>query len=154
MNTLTKIGALALVALTAAGCATVTYSSPGTLDGVVVKGVDGKVGEAVLIDTSGFYMFWAMPLVSGDLRWSAEKKSIEGGSSFFKDQVGIAELQSALLKIAESRNCDLADVNYFDGDASYAGLSYGGVVGSCFGSSHMSVSAILVPRKPANKKGK
>ena len=154
MNTLTKIGALALVALTAAGCATVTYSSPGTLDGVAVKGVDGKVGEAVLIDTSGFYMFWAMPLVSGDLRWSAEKKSIEGGSSFFKDQVGIAELQSALLKIAESRNCDLADVNYFDGDASYAGLSYGGVVGSCFGSSHMSVSAILVPRKTANKEGK
>lgn len=154
MNILTKIGALALVALTAAGCATVTYSSPGTLDGVVVKGVDGKVGEAVLIDTSGFYMFWAMPLVSGDLRWSAEKKSIEGGSSFFKDQVGIAELQSALLKIAESRNCDLADVNYFDGDASYAGLSYGGVVGSCFGSSHMSVSAILVPRKTANKEGK
>ena len=154
MNTLTKIGALALVALTAAGCATVTYSSPGTLDGVVVKGVDGKVGEAVLIDTSGFYMFWAMQLVSGDLRWSAEKKSIEGGSSFFKDQVGIAELQSALLKIAESRNCDLADVNYFDGDASYAGLSYGGVVGSCFGSSHMSVSAILVPRKTANKEGK
>ena len=154
MNTLTKIGALALVALTAAGCATVTYSSPGTLDGVAVKGVDGKVGEAVLIDTSGFYMFWAMPLVSGDLRWSAEKKSIEGGSSFFQDQVGIAELQSALLKIAESRNCDLADVNYFDGDASYAGLSYGGVVGSCFGSSHMSVSAILVPRKTANKEGK
>ena len=154
MNTLTKIGALALVALTAAGCATVTYSSPGTLDGVVVKGVDGKVGEAVLIDTSGFYMFWAMPLVSGDLRWSAEKKSIEGGSSFFKDQVGIAELQSALLKIAESRNCDLADGNDFDGDASYAGLSYGGVVGSCFGSSHMSVSAILVPRKTANKEGK
>ena len=149
MNTLTKIGALALVALTAAGCATVTYSSPGSLDGVVVKGVDGKVGEAVLIDTSGFYMFWAMPLVSGDLRWSAEKKSIEGGASFFKDQVGVDELQSALQKIAESRNCDLADVYVHDTDSSYAGVSYGGAVGSCFGSSHMSISAILVPRSPA-----
>lgn len=154
MKTLAKIGVVALAALLAAGCATVTYSSPGALDGVSVKGVDGKVGEVVLIDTSGFYMFWAIPLVSGDLRWNAEKRSIEGGSSFFKDQVGIAELQSALLKIAESRNCDLADVNYFDGDASYAGPSYGGAVGTCFGSSHMCVSALLVPRKVANKEGK
>ena len=151
MNILTKIGALALVALTAAGCATVTYSSPGTLDGVVVKGVDGKVGEAVLIDTSGFYMFWAMPLVSGDLRWSAEKKSIEGGSSFFKDQVGLAELQNALIKLAESRNCDLAEVYYNDTDASYAGVSYGGAIGSCFGSSQMCVSALLVPRRTSAK---
>ena len=154
MKTLTKIGVAALAALMAAGCATVTYSSPGSLDGVSVKGVDGKVGEAVLIDTSGFYMFWAIPLVSGDLRWSDEKKSIEGGASFFTDQVGIEELQTALLKIAETRNCDLADVSYFDGDASYAGPSYGGAVGTCFGSSHMSVSAILVPRKAANKEGK
>ena len=155
MNTRAKIGAVALVALMAAGCATVTYSSPGMLDGVSMKGVkDAKSCQAVLINTSGFHMFWTMPLLSGDLRWNDKKKSIEGGSSFFKDQVGVAELQSALLKIAESRNCDLADVNYFDGDASYAGLSYGGVVGSCFGSSHMSVSAILVPRKTANKEGK
>ena len=154
MKTLAKIGVAACAALMAAGCASVTYSSPGALDGVAVKGVDGKVGQVVLIDTSGFYMFWAVPLVSGDLRWSEEKKSIEGGTSFFSDQVGVAELQSALLKIAESRNCDLADVTYFDGDSSYAGVSYGGAVGPCFGSSHMSVSAILVPRKAVNREGK
>lgn len=154
MNTLAKIGAVALAASMAAGCATVTYSSPGALDGVTVKGVDGKVGQAILIDTSGFYMFWTIPLISGDLRWSDEKKSIEGGTSFFKDQVGIEELQTALLKIAETRNCDVADVSYFDGDASYAGPSYGGAVGTCFGSSHMSVSAILVPRKVVYKEGK
>ena len=154
MNTLAKIGVVALVASMVAGCATVTYSSPGMLEDVSVKGVDGKVGQAILIDTSGYYMFWAIPLVSGDLRWSEEKKSIEGGTSFFSDQVGIEELQTALLKIAESRNCDLADVSYFDGDASYAGPSYGGAVGTFFGSSHMSVSAILVPRKAVDKKGK
>ena len=83
------------------------------------------------------------------MRWNDQKKSIEGGSSFFKDQVGVDELQSALLKIAESRNCDLADVYVHDTDSSYAGVSYGGAVGSCFGSSHMSISAILVPRSPA-----
>ena len=154
MNTLAKIGVVALAVSMAAGCATVTYSSPGSLDGISVRGVDGKVGQAVLIDTSGYYMFWTIPLVSGDLRWNDEKKSIAGGTSFFSDQVGIEELQTVLLKIAETRNCDLADVNYFDGDSSYAGLSYGGAVGSCFGSSHMSVSAILVPRKVVYKKGK
>lgn len=149
-----QIGAAVLIASVAAGCASVTYSSPRALDGVSVKGVDGKVGEAVLITTSGYYMFWTIPLVSGDLRWNDEMKSIEGGTSFFSDQVGVEELQTALLKIAETRNCDLADVNYFDGDATYAGISYGGAVGSCFGSSHMSVSAILVPRKSVNKGGK
>ena len=150
MKKLMKIGAAALVASVAAGCASVTYSSPGMLDNVSVKGVEGrKPGQAVLIDTSGFYMFWTVPLVSGDLRWNDEKKSIEGGSSFFKDQVGVDELQTALLKIAESRNCDLVDVYVRDSDSSYAGVSYGGAVGSCFGSSHMSISAVLVPRSPA-----
>ena len=145
-----KIGAAALIASVAAGCATVTYTAPGRLDNVIVKGVEGrKVGQAVLIDTSGFYMFWMIPLVSGDLRWNDATKSIEGGASFFRDQVGVDELQSALLKIAESRDCDLADVYVHDSDASYAGPSYGGVVGTCFGSSHMSISAILVPRTPA-----
>ena len=150
MKKLMKIGAAALVASVAAGCASVTYSSPGMLDNVSVKGVEGrKPGQAVLIDTTGFYMFWAIPLVSGDLRWNEQKKSIEGGSSFFKDQVGVNELQTALLKIAESRNCDLVDVYVRDSDSSYAGVSYGGAVGSCFGSSHMSISAVLVPRSPA-----
>ena len=150
MKVLMKIGAAALIASVAAGCASVTYTSPGMLDNVSVKGVEGrKPGQAVLIDTTGFYMFWTIPLVSGDLRWNEQKKSIEGGSSFFKDQVGVNELQTALLKIAESRNCDLVDVYVRDSDSSYAGVSYGGAVGSCFGSSHMSISAVLVPRSPA-----
>ena len=148
-----KIGAAALVALVAAGCATVSYSSPGTLKGVTVRGVKGaEDGQFVIIDTPGFYMFWTIPLVSGDLRWNQAKRSIEGGISFFKDQVSAAELQNALLKIADSRNCDLAEVYYNDSDSSYAGVSYGGAVGTCFGSSHMSVSALLVPRKKASRR--
>ena len=150
MKKMIQIGAAALIASLAAGCASVTYSSPGMLDNVSVKGIEGrKAGQAVLIDTTGFYMFWTIPLVSGDLRWNEQKKSIEGGTSFFRDQVGVDELQTALLKIAETRNCDLADVYVQDSDSSYAGPSYGGLVGSCFGSSHMSISAILVPRSPA-----
>ena len=150
MKKLMKIGAAALIASIAAGCASVTYSSPGMLDNMSVKGIEGrKAGQAVLIDTSGFYMFWSVPIVSGDLRWNEQKKSIEGGASFFSDQVGVDELQTALLKIAEARNCDLADIYVLDSDSSYAGPSYGGIVGACFGSSPMRGSAILVPRSPA-----
>ena len=145
-----QTGVAAFLASVAAGCASVAYTSPGMLDNVSVKGIEGRrAGQTVLIDTTGFYIFWTIPLASGDLRWNDEKKSIEGGTSFFKDQVGVDELQTALLKIAESRNCDLADVYVHDSDASYAGPSYGGAVGSCFGSSHMSISAILVPRTSA-----
>ena len=144
-----KIVAAALIA-SAAGCASVTYSTPGLIDDTAVKGVKNVEGaQLVMIDTSGYYMFWTIPLVSGDLRWNEEKKSIEGGTSFFKDQVGLGELQSALLKIAETRNCDLADVHYTDSDSSYAGASESGIIGMLFGSSQMSVSALLVPRNQA-----
>ena len=150
MKRIMKISVAVLIATVVAGCASVTYTSPGMLDNVSVKGVEGrKLGQTVLINTSGFYLFWTMPIVSGDLTWNDQKKSIEGGSSFFSDQVGVDELQSILLKIAEARTCDLADVYVHDSDASYAGASYGGAVGACFGSSYMSISAILVPRVPA-----
>ena len=152
MKKLMKIGAAALIASMAAGCASVTYSSPGALKGVSVKGVKNVEGaQFVMIDTSGYYMFWTIPLVSGDLRWNPEKRSIEGGTSLFKDQVGLSELQSALIQLAESRNCDLAEVYFNDTDATYAGVSYSGAIGSCFGSSQMCVSALLVPRKASGK---
>lgn len=134
----------AVLAAMAAGCASVSYSSPDALDGVTVKGLEGKpAGQQVVIRTTGYYVLWTIPLVSGDLRWNPETKSINGGFSLFEDQVGINELQSALEKIAESRNCDLADVHYNDSDTFYDGMS------SLFGSSDMSVSALLVPRDKA-----
>ena len=108
-------------------------------------------GQAVAITTSGYYMFWTIPIVSGDLRWDTGSGEIRGGTSFFQDQVGYQELQNALHKIAERRNCDLAEVYFSDSDCTYAGASYSGVIGALFGSSHMSVSAVLVPRKAKAK---
>ena len=146
-----KIGAAALIASMAVGCASITYSSPGALKDVSVRGVKNADGaQFVMIDTSGYYMFWTIPLVSGNLRWNDQKRSIEGGTSLFRDQVGLGELQNALIKLAESRNCDLAEVYYSDSDTTYAGVSYGGFLGALFGSSNMSISGILVPRTPAN----
>ena len=152
MKKLMKIGAAALIASVAVGCASITYSSPGALNGVAVRGVKNAEGaQFVMIDTSGYYMFWTIPLVSGNLRWNDQKRSIEGGTSLFRDQVGLGELQNALIKLAESRNCDLAEVYYNDTDATYAGVSYSGAIGSCFGSSQMCVSALLVPRRTSAK---
>ena len=140
-----KICALAAVlAAMASGCASVSYSSPDALDGVQVKGLEGKpTGQQVVIRTTGYYVLWTIPLVSGDLRWNPETKSINGGFSLFDDQVGLNNLHDVLVKIAESRNCDLADVHYNDSDTFYDGMS------SLFGSSDMSVSALLVPRDGA-----
>ena len=145
-----KICMLAAFAAMAAGCASVTYSSPDALDGVKVKGLEGKrAGQQVIIKTSGYSMM-SLPLVSGDLRWNPETKSINGGFSLFSDQIGYGELQAALQRIAESRNCDLADVHFVGSGATYAGLtSLEGLVGCLFGSADMSVSALLVPRDRA-----
>jgi len=145
-------GFAALFVAMMTGCASVEYSSPGMLKNVSVKGAPGaEAGQHVAITTSGYYMFWCIPLVSGDLRWDDAKREIKGGFSFFSDQVGFQELQTALQKIAETRNCDLADVNFHDSDGFYADVSYAGIVGAFFGSSQMGVSAVLVPRETAAK---
>ena len=143
-----KIVGAALFALATAGCASITYTSPGTLDSVSVKGMRGnKDAQAVLIDTTGYYLLWTIPLISGDARWDEETKSIKGGSSIFTDHVTVNELQSTLLKLADARNCDLAEVYVHDADSTYAGVN--SPIGTLFGSSHMSISAILLPRTPA-----
>lgn len=150
MNVLKSgLPAIAL-ALLFAGCATLEYSSPGMLDDVSVKGIEGKKADCqVVISTTGYYMLWTIPLVSGDIRWNPETKSINGGYSFFRDHVSLDELQTALLKIAESQDCELADVHYADTDSTFAGVSESGAIGALFGSSQMGVSALLVPRKQA-----
>ena len=150
MKKIFKIGVAALAASVSAGCATVTCTSPGMLDNISVRGVNGgKVSQAAPIDTNGYNLFWTVPLASGDLRWNDEMKTIEGGTSLFSDQVGFTELQTALLKLAETRNCDLAEISFFDSDQSYGSISTCYFLGACLGSSHMSVSAVFVPRKAA-----
>lgn len=152
MEKLALAGLAMSLAAVMSGCATVNYSSQGVLKNVSVEGSEmARHGQVVAISTSGYYMFWTIPLVSGDLRWDPEMGEIKGGTSFFQDQVGFNELQDALHNIAERRNCDLAEVYFSDSDDSYAGVSYQGLIGTIFGSSHMSVSAVLVPRKTIAK---
>lgn len=146
-----KLGVLAAAfAAIAAGCATVNYSSPGALEGISLKGVEGRQAvQQVVINTSGYYVLWTLPLASGDLRWNDGKQTINGGTTLFRDQVTVEALQSALLKIAETRNCDLADVHIADADTSYAGSTGFPLISWIFGSSQMCMSALLVPRDQA-----
>lgn len=145
---LLAVVAAALVALVlGSGCATITTSTEGRLDGVRVKGTDGAPVEHVWLGTSGEYLFWSIPIATGRFRWNEKTRKLETGTAWFKDCVSLADVQDALQKYAEGRNCDIVDVSIFDADTSYAGLSYEGLLGMFFGSSSMGVSAVLVPRK-------
>lgn len=135
------------------GCATFTSTPYGALEGVKLNGTDGKPSEVVFMESTGFYILWQVPLFSGDIRWNNEKKSIEGGVSFFKDHISLANLQNAITNYADSRNCDLVDVIYNDTNASYAEASETGLIGALFCSATINVSAVLVPRNN-EKEGK
>ena len=141
------VGIMAVIFASAAGCATVYRTTPGSLTSIDYKGANDTPLEQVYITTTGYHFLWTVPLFSGDLRWNEEKQSINGGTCLFSDQVGADELQNALLKIAERRNCDVIDIVFDDSDTSYAGVSEGGAIGLFFGSSHMGVSGVLVPKK-------
>ena len=94
-----KSGVLAVALAVSAGCATVNYSSPGALDGISIRGVEGRTAvQQVVINTSGYYVLWSLPLVSGDLRWDAGKQSINGGSAMFAAGVasGVTRLRPVM----------------------------------------------------------
>jgi len=131
------------------GCATISTSRIGTFDGIAVKGAGGAPVEHVWLGTTGEYLFWTIPFGSGRFRWNEKTKTLETSTAWFRDCVGVAELQDALKKYADGHNCDIVDVMYFDDDTSYAGASYEGLIGLLFGSSSMGVSAVLVPRSGA-----
>ena len=146
-------GIMAALLLAATGCATVYETSPGALDGLAYKAADGTPSELVFITTTGYHMLWTIPLACGDVRWNETTKNINGGSCLFKDLVGATELQDALLKLADSRNCDVVDMRFYDSDTTYAGVSTGGAIGALFGSSQIGISGVFVPRKDKTQEG-
>ena len=146
MRNIIKSILVAAFAVLFTGCATITSTPYDKLDGVKLNGTDGKPSEVVFIEGSGFYILWQVPIFSGDIRWNSKKKNIEGGVSFFKDHVSLANLQNAITNYADSRNCDLVDVIYNNSGTSYADASELGLIGALFGSSTINVSAVLVPR--------
>ena len=147
LRSLTMVGAMTALLAGAAGCASVYTTSPGSFASMEYQGANSAPTEIVSITTTGYHFRWSIPLVSGDLRWNEATRSINGGTCLFSDQVGADELQNALLKIAERRNCDVIDIVFDDSDTSYAGVSESGAIGLFFGSSHMGVSGVLVPKK-------
>ena len=104
------VGIMAMLLVGLTGCATVYRTTPGSLTSIDYKGANDTPLEQVYITTTGYHFLWTVPLFSGDLRWNEEKQSINGGTCLFSDQVGADELQNALLKIAERRNCDVIDI--------------------------------------------
>lgn len=62
--------AVSAVLAACSGCATISGTKPGRLDGIAVKGASGRSIEHVYLGTSGEYMFWTIPLGSGRFRWN------------------------------------------------------------------------------------
>lgn len=147
---LLKVLAFCAVVAGVTGCAHSKFSSQSVLAGVKLAGTDQPPRQMVMINTTGYYLFWSIPLASGNLDWDDGKKDIKGGFCLFSDSVEANQLQTALFKIAKSRNCDVVDVHFSDSDTSYAGPSYEGAVGVFFGSSQMGISGVLVPRATVN----
>lgn len=139
-------GMAAAMAVLAPGCASVECSSPNDLADVTVKGVAGQAREHVVIDTAGYYLFGVIPLATGDVRWDERRRSIKGGTSLFRDHIGEAKLQNALVNLAKSRDCDLADVSYYADGETFANCD-NCFLGALLYRSGMGVSATLVPRK-------
>lgn len=154
MTTQKRLGgfvlAMAMIAASAisGGCASIVTSKVGSMNGITIKGAAAEPREHVWLETSGSYLFCTIPLGSGKFYWDEHTKKLETGTVLFEDCVGIAELQDALTKYADSHNCDLADVAFYDSDSSYADASsYEGIIGLMFNDSCMGVSAVLIPRK-------
>lgn len=104
-----KIPILTLAALLS-GCCTVLISSPGTLAGIEVKGADGKADRAIMVENEGYYLFQAIPIVSGDVAWDEEDGEVKGGIVFFSERLVPERMLNAICKYAEHENCDLVDV--------------------------------------------
>lgn len=139
------VGAMAVCS----GCASIMTSKPGTLDGITVKDAGGPPSELIFLQTDGGYMFCTLPIASGKFVWNEQTGQLETETVFFEDLVGITEVQEALQKYADSKNCVLAEVSFTDSDTSFADASYEGMVGVLFSASSMGVSAVLIPRNAA-----
>ena len=127
-------GALAL-----AGCNTVAISSPGSLDGVKVKGAGGQASRVITIGTDGYYLLWSVPLFAGNMTlWDSTRHRLRDSVRFFSEETSPQKLQDILYRYAEELDCDVVDVVLNDRDS---------VDFMLFQGQSTSISAVLVPRK-------
>lgn len=143
----------AVIAVASAGCATITITSPGMLEGIKFKGTKGTPTQLIFIEGTCYSLFRVIPLWSGDIRWNSETKSINGRFRPLENHVSLDNIQKAITNYASSHNCDVVDIVFNNIDTSYADAGENGLLWSMFNSSAMTVSAVLVP-KPNYMRGR
>ena len=110
MKTLFPAVAIAAAVLVG-GCSTVKMSERGSLNGIDVRGANGKTERTLCVGNEGCFLFNTIPLISGDMDWKAEKKGIDTWAlSVFKNETTVQRLTDAFYRYAESENCDVVDV--------------------------------------------
>lgn len=91
IGSLLAAGALAVCS---SGCATISTTKDGRLDGIVVKGVRGAVSEHVCLTTTGEYFLWAIPVGSGKFVWNDQTNTkwgtVPGILGIWNWELGIA----------------------------------------------------------------
>ena len=136
-------GALAALALT--GCASVEISSPKTLEGLDVKGANGKADRAIVIANDQYCLFQSIPLAAGSMTWVAGEKGVDGTPAFFSNE--LVKMPDALYRYADSMNCDVVDIVV--NNRSVCGIGLFGVMDwfrTLVGCESVTVSGVLRPR--------
>lgn len=133
--------------LAGAGCATIEMSSKDSLKGVDIVGANGRAQRTVSIDNEGYYLFWILPLVGGDIRWDAERGELRDSLRWFHTMNSVQDMTDALFAYADSENCDVIHVDIYD--KSDAGIGLLGVqewVRTICGLKKIRISAVLCAR--------
>ena len=145
MKTLFPAAAIAAAVLVG-GCSTVKMSERGSLNGIDVRGADGKAERTLCVGNEGCFLFNTIPLISGDMDWKAEKKGIDTWAlSPFKDEVTAKRLTDAFYRYAESENCDVVNVVIDDRTQYPIGILDLGTY--LFTTHELYVTGVLKPRK-------
>ena len=139
---------LAAGALACGGCATVEMSAPNSLAGIDVKGAEGKADRFIMISNEGYFFFWTVPVVAGDMStWNDHQRKLESTISFFSAETRVQKLTDILYHYADSMNCDAVDL-VIDDNTNCAPGFFGivDIFRTVFGCQSVVVSAVLKKR--------
>lgn len=144
---------ICIVALTMlTGCASIEMSSPNSMAGIELSGVDGELDRIAVVTNNGLYILWTFPLGSGDMRWNDKKQTINGKTALFQDYSGLEEAMYALGKVAERENEEASEVIALDNSLVTMELfSYQGAAMGLFGLNSINLSAVLCNKKTSSR---
>lgn len=100
-----------LLALAAAGCASIERTSPGMMDGLDVVGSDRPAETTICVRNYGIGLFYICTFMCGDASYDSESNGIKGGFKMFKDICNCGDCYRTLQSIADKDGQQLTNVS-------------------------------------------